>query len=284
MLKGTNEPFGNYSGINGAIMFSGRNIADMVSFDVFYGIRGKDDDTRYRPDLDPNPANNPFGEVAFWENVLGLYAGVSLLNDTLGISLGYTANFDAYEKWAYYPGNPANPDPKESEPGSISAPIYSGVSLHVNFTGVDGLNVALNNSISFAGAAGDLAPADIQDKYKFGLYGTPIYKDVSQSWFVLHTSLSAKYQLSDPLTVTLQLANVLGIDKQESTTTNTTTTDELRIALTAEYSLGSVTFGTGLSFGVIGKTNEYQAANGNTTIKKADIFQFGIPLVFQVAF
>jgi hypothetical protein len=274
-LAGKNEPFANYSGINGAFMFSGQDIAALVNFDVFSGIQGRDPDTQSRPDL---------VAVTSWENILGLYGGLNLLNDTLGISLGYTANFNMYENWAYYE-DPAAPDPKKSEPGSISAPIYSGVNLHVNFTGVNDLNVAFNNNISFAGARGDIAQADIKDKIKYGLDDKPIYKDLSQSWFVLHTSLSAKYQFSDPLALTLQLANVLAIDEKKNTAssaTDTATTDELRIVLTTEYSMGSVTFGTGLSFGMIGKTNKQKA--GNTTTMKGNIVQFGIPLVFQVAF
>ena len=290
MFDKAQKPFGSISGINGTFMFSGKDIADMVSFDVFYGIQGIDDDTRFRPDI-LGADNDKNDNVANWENIFGLYAGVNLLNGKLGVSLGYTANFRVYEKWAYYP-NPEpdseDNDPKKSEPGSYSDPIYSGISLHANFTGVDNLNVTLNNNISFAGAKGDLASGN-NKVIKLGLGSTPdylipIYQGDSQSWFVLHTSLSAKYQFSAPLTLTLQLANVLGIDKKKKPddSIRTITTDEFRIALTAEYSLGSVTFGTGLSFGVLGRTDKQEAVN--TITKKANIFQCGIPLVFQVAF
>jgi len=281
-----NTPFASSSGINGTFMFSGQNIADWVNVDLFYGIWGNDENTLSRPE-DPTNPNTVIGR---WENVLGLYAGTRLPDNSLGISLGYTANFDVYEKWAYYPDGIV--DPKKSKPGSISAPIYNGVSLHLNYSGIPDLNVALNNNISFAGATGDFAQADEKDKIKYGLgkdinngSPVPIYKGESQSWLALHTSLFAKYQFSEPLALTLQLANLLGIYKTENTVssvTNTATTDELRIALTAEYSLGSVTFGTGLSFWLIGNTNKNEAAE--TITKKANIVQLGIPLVFQVAF
>jgi hypothetical protein len=267
-----NDPTDSKSSINASFMFSGRPI-DLLTFDLFYSVIGKDTDTFARTEA---------GHSGEWGNIIGAYVGLNVV-ENLGLSLGYTANFTAYDKGAYADDG----DLTKSKPVTYTAPIYSGVDLRVNYSGIDKIGLTFNNNLSFAGVKGKEIKAD-SDEIILNFSGKPYDKDLSQDWFHWDAELKASLSLVDNLSLTAHLGNRLAVlseeDSTSSTTIKSTTTDnELRVAVNAEYGIGTVTVGTGVFFSVLSKTVKYEAGS-STYDGNTNVVSFGIPILFKVAF
>jgi len=265
-----NKPGASANSINGAFIISGDNVADLLNLDLFYSIRGGD------------PENHDRNSGGKWDNVFGIYAGLNLMDGGLGVSIGYTGNALANEK-IHMPGASSEEDAK---PRSIINPLYSGVSIHLNFSGIDKINVTFNNNLSFSAVKGKEEKDDDAKRYK-GLMGSNPGKDCSEGWFAWHAALIGTYSLSDSVALSLQLANQLGSytftnKTQDTTVKKTTTADEFRAVLMADYSVGAATIGAGLSFGVAGITDKTKA--NNTESENHNVLTFAVPLYVKVAF
>jgi len=287
------NPFGSANAFNLGAMFSGKDIAGLVNFDVFYGIFGSDSNTNARGkyaggDLDVAPGGR-------YKNIFGAYGSVS--TGVFGISLGYSGELTIYEKQEYNKsGNPAAVD---YQPFDLISPLWSSVHIHANFTGIENLNLTFNNNISFAGVTSSEIPAGTNyDKIILGLADgglssanlyktfasdsfTGTNKGETESWFGYDAALQANYKISPAFDLCLQVVNQLGIYTfSKDNFKSSRSSNNLFAVLNAQYNIGNVTVGAGLSFGL--ETTTY---NADSIIKSANnIFTFGIPIVFKVAF
>jgi len=306
--RGTNNPYASSSDVQAAFMLSGRDLGPLT-FDVFYAINGGDNNTVLRG-------------TGKWENLLGAYIGLGIV-DNLGLSIGYTANFTKVET-----AEAQDPDPKVTTRSIVSYeseyPIWSGVDIKINFTGIEKLGITFNNNVSFASVTG-AGGQNFKDTRIYGLDGTVLeggkittdlgvggftstqdIKTNTQNWFAYNAVLGVNYSLTDNLSVTFALMNLLGVyttEYEDSTTTTapgstassktskiTTTTDELRAAISASYSAGNVSFGLGFVLGLHTDSVEASIENksGTTGDKKEgksslSVVKFGIPIFFKVS-
>jgi hypothetical protein len=277
-------------------MLSGRGIAEFVSFDLFYAVKGEDKNTVSR---------NSGGQ---WDNLIGVYAGLDLGNfvNGLGVSVGYTANFiqNETEQVDKRAAGATDPDWKTYEKVN---PVWSGIDINVKFDGVEKLGVNLNNNISFAGTKVEKRSNSDDDIIvglsgnNFGLTPSPTNNyHYNENWFAYRARLSVRYGITDRLGVTLALNNVLTVFDVETeetdgtvkaTVTGKETNDNLITSLHADYNAGNVTFGIGLTLGINGTTRETESKTTNTgysqTTKNTgniSTVRFGVPLFFRVAF
>ncbi|GHV96143.1 hypothetical protein AGMMS50293_24630 [Spirochaetia bacterium] len=243
------------SKVGGAFRVSGEKVADLVNFDVIYRISGRDTNTR-------KDSNN----TGSWNNSFGLYANLAL-TDTFGISAGYSGAVLVTEK------------NDVAGVGTIKTtnPFYSGIDLRFFFSGVDKLKITFNNNISFAGNKGSSSATE----NNVGVTGT-LSDGEKDSWFALYNALGADYAITDKLTGTLQLANVLGVTKEEATGYESTNTKDIfEVALSTLYKFNAnVNFEAGVLLGI---TSEKDEATGSTSGDAGYIY-FGIPLRFKVTF
>jgi hypothetical protein len=271
------------SSINGSFMLNGR-VSDGIAFDLFYSVVGQDLDTFTRPVGAPQ---------ASWNNIIGAYVGIDAI-DNLGLSLGYTANFKAYENGGYT--DPS--DATKTKPATYTAPFYSGVDIRLSYSGIDKIGLTLNNNITFAGVKGKEQKTDgTTEEYIYSI----IYPDYSplallndkqsEDWFHLESELKASLGFIDGVGLTLQLGNRLGVTSSEDTTSGASskvkrTENEFRVSLAAEHGDGPVTFGAGLFLSVRSKALESETNYGTAVTTKAssDVTTFGIPIYFKVAF
>ena len=268
-------PFGSKAAANGAFIFSGDKIADMISFDAFYAFQGKDDDTLHR-------------KTGEWDHLFGVYAGLTL-NDNLGFSLGYTGNVTATEADERTEPNAADPTKPKKIAVPVTNPFYSGIDLHVNVA-FDKLGITFNNNVSFAGVKG--IEKNGTDKWVYGLSGAPLGQDVSENWFAYSSGLLVSYNLSDNFALAFQVADKVGVFTYKEkvgdvSSTSTNTINELRIALSCEYTVSFAKFGLGLNFGLSSLTDKTEASGGgvsHTMTNSVNFISFGIPMYFKVSF
>jgi hypothetical protein len=302
-----NNPYASASDVQAAFMVSGRDLGPLA-FDLFYAIDGGDTNTAIRG-------------TGKWENLLGAYIGLNIV-ENLGLSVGYTANFTKAE-------TAEGQDPNVTDKRSIVTyekeyPIWSGVDIKVKFDGIDKMGITFNNNISFASATGAGLGGRDSKKYTdtriYGLNGNVLYggkttpadvtgaytdyKTNTQNWFAYNAVLGVGYSLTDNLSVTLAVLNLLSVYTVEnetetgatgvtaSTTTNksTTTSDELRAAISASYNAGNVSFGLGFVLGLVTDSveKETETKSGSNGLKKTykdslSVVKFGVPIFFKVS-
>jgi hypothetical protein len=143
--------------INAAFRVGAGKFADFISVEAIYRIRGArgDENTRLlnNAGLTPDYTGNPSDGYEY-QNQLGLYAGLDLFGKILKLGAGYTASFRVDEKGRM--GATENGATYETV-----YPLFSGISLHANFSGVPNLNISLLNNLSFAWQRGE-APVNDQ--------------------------------------------------------------------------------------------------------------------------
>ena len=266
-FNGWNDGSASASSINAAFMLSGEGVANLLNLDLFYAIAGADPRTTHR------------GSEGKWRNVFGVYGGLKLMDDKLGVGVGYTGKVDVEEKGKGTGDNPS----------TTSHPFYSGINLHVNFAANDKMGITFNNNLSFA----NVKYTDAENKTNASLYGGALAKNdpdknEKEGMFVWHAAIKVGYSLSDALTVNLQLANVLMSQSYTDgdSKKGTRPGDEFFTAITADYTIGKVSFGAGLSMDAErhgrDKYNGERNYEGNTGSRGT--FTLGIPVYFKVAF
>jgi hypothetical protein len=306
---GDSDPASSKSSANASLLISGRPI-DAISFDVFYSILGSDPNTFGYEEYQYDTVNADPTKVGKFQNIIGAYVGVNAI-ENLGLSIGYTANFNVYEKVGYYASAADQADgPSKLKTRTLNAPFFSGIDIHATYSGIDKIGLTFNNNISLAGAKGTEIKAD-SDKVTLSLRETGVNsvatsdfslldKNQSQDWFHWDAELKATFALLENVALTLHLGNRLSVLSASSeseivgittTTKNKRTDNEFRVAASAEYGIGAVTLGTGLFFSVNSKAiNNETSASGlgtstTTTVKaNSDVVSFGIPIVIKVAF
>jgi len=277
---GSGDETASKSKVELSAILSGRP-ADLLTFDVSYAINGKDGNTAAR------------GTGGAWENLVGAYVGLDLGTlgiSGLGVSAGYTANFTAYEKQAEFENS------KDERTYDKTGPVYSGIDLNVQYNGIDKLGISLKNNISFASAE-----YKFRETYKGGteVVGLDSWnvsgKDDSetQNAFVYRARLSASYGLTDNLSVVLSLQDILGVystdqkvKASDQTKTSKDTSNALITSLHANYNVGNVSFGLGLTLKVESGSTEKETTRPNYTKKETGssaITTFHVPIFFKVS-
>jgi hypothetical protein len=276
-----------YSTVGAAIRVSGDKIADLVSFDAVYKFAGGDYDTENQRSNNSQPSGD-----GNWGHAFGLFANLSLI-DTLGIGVGYSGFMSVQEKFR---------DPQDQE-YTFRFPYYNGVDLKFSFTGVDKLTISFINNISFSTIKG----TDEETTYTVGLNGTfdhyqstyPVGgtaltdSDMSDGYLALANSLGVKYQISDPLYVSVQIANRLysynetgKVNQARGRSTEFTESygaDNFRAALGAGYSFGDhVSLKTGLIFDLMSYSHKLSTSTTGNDNWDWGKFTFGIPVYFKV--
>jgi len=260
-FTGFENPYASAGSVNLGAIASGSGLFDLLTFDVFYGIRGKDDNLNDR------------GNAAKYENRFGIYAGLDIL-DGLGLSVGYSGALDIIETQAI--------EKKQDEwiTYNVMNPLWSSVHVNANME-IGKVNITFNNNVSFAMVTGkDAKPQDGENVIN-GLLGAPLVDKYSQNWFGWDAGVGVDFKVTEALTLGLQLVNQLGIftnkyDKDETTDTGNT----IFAGLNAEYNIGLVTFGAGLSLEAVGYTNAVKDGNKGSSTE----LKLGIPLFFKVEF
>ena len=292
------KPYASANSYNAAAMFSGKGIADIVNFDVFYGIFGSDSNTNERGKYDPMTGGS-LADLAggAYKNVFGLYGGLNIIQG-LGISLGYSGAITVFEMQGY--------DKNKIEDGkpdyysyTLKSPLWSSINLHANYS-IGKFDITFNNNISFAGSSGEKVnegeypksyvlglASDLSDENSFisiaGRFDGQSDGE-SESWFGYDTAVAVNYAVTDALGLCLQLVNQLGVysltknDFSASRTSNIFYT-----VLNAQYKIGFVSFEAGLSVGL--ETTIYETAVGSNTVNALNNeIKLGLPLVFKVEF
>jgi hypothetical protein len=293
----TGDPYESKSSFNGSFMFNAR-ISDAIAFDLFYSVIGADNDTAIRP------VSNYTAPPAFWRNTIGAYVGLNLI-ENLGISVGYTVNFNAYETGGYLDAANAS-YPERSQPVTWNAPIYSGIDIRVNFSGIDKLGLTFNNNVSFASVKSQkmeagynpVVTASLGESSVAGLRNFPdTAEGTEESWFHWEGELKASLGFIDGVGLTVHLADRLGVMTEDfvdpwnnnNTSNRVGTSNEFRVSVFADYGIGAVTVGAGLYLGLesdlyVGKWVTNNGTSTTSTSIKSDVVKFGIPILFKVAF
>jgi hypothetical protein len=279
-------------------MLNGR-LTDAIAFDLFYAVKGQDDDTYSRP-IPAAPGDE--GPKASWGNIIGAFVGINAI-ENLGLSIGYTANFNAYEAGSYREADPtgtADTNPVKTQPVTYTAPFYSGIDIRLSYSGIDKIGLTFNNNISLAGVKGNKIEAAVYNKeylYGFGEQD-PLGEGQSEDWFHWNSELKVSLSLVENLGLTLHLGNQLGmttsVDDQPaigttaaSKTTRTITDNEFRVSLFADYGIGAANIGIGLFLSINSSAVDFErtGSSSTTTFKgSTDVTTFGIPVMFKVAF
>jgi len=192
-MTGAAFNFNNYSGM---FRVSGENIADRITFDVIYKFRGGDPDT-----LDSYDDDNPGGTLqpdgmGFGTHQFGVYANI-LNVPNLGIGLSYSGWVKSFEDTL---------SKTTEETTTKSGPLFSGIELRLQYTGIPNSTLTLHNNVSFAhaGKRSDTNTA-------VGVWGTVLPVDTEQDWFALYNALGYTLRLSSQFTFTFQIAHRMGI-------------------------------------------------------------------------
>jgi len=211
----------DYYRINGSFRLSAEKIANAVTFDAIYRFRGGDPSTldSYDPDYNPGGVLHANGQ-GHMAHAFGLYANV-LAVPKLGIGLGYSGYLVAYED-----------DENTNKTGtgetiSKSGPLYSGIDLRLQYTGLKNITITSINNVSFA-----LARPSAGNKTSVGILGLGMDRFSAQSWFALYNALGLDWKLSERLSASFQIANRYGIIAvKESLSTGVSMIERSRVTL-----------------------------------------------------
>jgi hypothetical protein len=194
--KDTRDDF-DYISMNGAIRISGENIADWVTFDAIYRFRGGDPNTldSFDPDHNASGIIQPDG-LGIYAHTFGVYANILGVPD-IGIGLGYSGYVKIFEE--------------DRETGTeiinVYGPMFHGIDLRLQYTGINNLTVTLANNFSIATIRRSIDDPIIA----MGVLGRKLPTGTSQRWTAIYNALGLDYQLNDQLMASLQLGSRYGV-------------------------------------------------------------------------
>ena len=207
--------FGNID-VNGYFRVSGNRIADMVTFDLVYRIKGAKEDFG---DMDPdgiynapnvvNPTRSRNGSGNFGHSI-GLFAQPNLDSYVIGLNviLGYSAIFQTLENVG------ENWDGNGNEAYKRKAPFFSGIDLRASYSNIPMFLFTTQNNISFAGMKGSDNDEvwGLRPRFSDVAGVSPLLRDgESDSWFYLYNTLGAQYTVNEQVVITLGFANRFGL-------------------------------------------------------------------------
>ena len=200
------------SRIDGGLRISGHEVADFISFDLTYKLRGGDRtrEDSYHEDI-PGGMVQPDG-VGQMAHVLGLALGFPRLISDLRISLGYTALFVTFEDHLFGPHSPT--PPPEPYTMTKTGPMYNGFDIRLRYTGIPGLRLTLQSNVSFANAdepVFDDLGREIGRSVSVVNGGINLNRYQSQSWLALYNAFSARYNIGSQTNLNLHVLHRLGV-------------------------------------------------------------------------
>jgi len=308
------NPKDNKSSVNGTFMLSGSPV-DMINFDLFYAIQGKNDNTLSLPvnDFGYNPPS------AKWLNNVGAYVQIKGI-ENLAISVGYSGWFNIYEAGSFVPDTGL----RDAKPVKFKAPLTSGVDLRIGFYGIDKIPLKFNNNVSFASVKGEkVDPEKYQDSVVLGFGGNNsataiLTEGKTQDWFTWTSTLRAELGFIEGVGLEVAFGNIYS---QAGTTTDTSDTQDLgagigsittkvdgstkqtfnefKAVVGAKYGVGNVNLGIALSLGIASRSLDQKSTtttsstilgtSSTTTVEKTSnkvdtVVTFGVPIYFQVSF
>jgi len=187
----------NLSRINASVRLSFEEIAKVVTLDALYRIRGGDPFTLELYDETDNPEGNlqPDGTGAT-AHVFGLYANI-LNIPNLGIGFGYSGYTVAYE---------ATQESVNDKKITRTGPLYNGIDLQFQFTGIPNITITSVNNVSFAAIKQSTNTA-----VSVGLLGSDLNNYTAQSWIGLYNALGLDIKVTDRFSASFQIANRYGL-------------------------------------------------------------------------
>ena len=212
-ITGSSDPAQHRAGFSGVIR--GLDIAGLVDFDVMYRVRGGDytlDDSYHE---DHGGGTQPDG-VGRYAHFLSLAFGLPNLLPDIGISAAYIAHVNTFEDAS------AAPTATDQTTVKRRSPFYSGINLNMRYTGIPGLRLTLNNTVSFASAP---KPETYDDNgttkesvISFSaITSQPLGRDRSDSWFALYNGVSASYDLTRNMTLNMEAVHRMSISTTNDT-------------------------------------------------------------------
>jgi hypothetical protein len=208
-------------------------------------------------------------------HAFGIYANVGLLDNTLGLSLGYSGQAHAAE-------NTVIGDTKYK----AIYPYFSGLNFAVKYSGIDKLPIVLQTNFSWGSIKGDEDP--LTTRYGIATLANPelggaLASNEAQSDYGWSIGANINYALQEKLTLIVELNNrLLGGSKTNAYGVKTaTSTDVLSFFTGIKWApTSAITFLTGLSIkDTIGSTKVSEVPD-----YKKNTFQIGVPIAFTVAF
>jgi len=188
---------GNFIRFNGSVRVSAERIADWVTVEAIYRFRGGDPNKAdvYDETYNTGGVVQPDGSGTA-AHVFGLYANI-LKVPNFGIGLGYSGYLVSYE------------DTKDKDTGIITAttgPLYNGIDLRLQYTGLKNITITFNNNISYTSAG----PSTV-DAVSKGVLGTTLDRYSSQSWLGLYNALGLDWHVGEKLTASFQIGSRFGL-------------------------------------------------------------------------
>ena len=271
----------NYIKFNGAVRLSGEAIADRLTFDAIYRFKGGDPNTLndYVEGIHEGGFIQPDG-LGVYSHTFGLFANILGLPN-LGIGLGYSGYIRFFE------------EDRDTSPAIIthSGPLFSGIDLRIQYTGIPNLTITSANNVSFA----RINRSSLPDDRIVGVLGVPLPLGTSQSWFALYNALGFNYRLNERFTASFQIANRFGrittVSGAYGEPLVTVTRSRMQFgggAYLAYHFTQNILFQVGCVFRFLNDTytNNAVGAQENINYRNASggMFSFAIPIRMRVVF
>jgi hypothetical protein len=266
------------SAISFAARISGVEVADLINFDVIYGVTGEDATMN---EFGDNNTNSHVGKYAdglgHWDHRFGLYGGLNLLDGNLGLGFGYSGSFLFYEKWEEKGGSPSGSDLQRL------GPYYNGIDLKAQFKGIDRLTFTTAINASFSTVKGTKNDENTRYMGLGILSGGLLSEKQEEAFFGLAAGLTVGYDLGNNLDVAAQIKNsAQWEDYKDDNKELNTVRNQLGVALTVRYQITqNFTIMSGLAMQMDHITND--GKNPEITYKGGDLY-FGIPITLNVVF
>jgi hypothetical protein len=192
--------------VDGMLRIQGTRIANILSFDLTWHFRGNDSNTLNNWNMDdPDGVIQPDGSGRYAHSI-GAYAWFlpdAFING-LTFSLGYTAYFRARENFEYVDYGYRD---------VYRSPLFSGLDIRAQYTGLPNFRFTFNNNISFATARGtdDTSVGNWEGrnrKINAGLIQNDLLgPNQVQNWFALYNGFYTDYTINRVLSAHLFLVN-----------------------------------------------------------------------------
>ena len=278
--RNTNTAVTNGSAISLGARIFGAQVADLINFEVMYGVNGSDPTMSMFGDENGFANVGPFADgKGRWEHRFGVYGGLDLMDGGLGIAFGYSGAIEIFEKWEAK-ATPASPNEKDLQ---IFGPFYSGVDLKAQFRGLENLTITAAVNASFSNVKG-VKFEDQTWNLGLGILSPGVLGEKQEeSFFGLAAGLNFNYQLNDNLDANLQLKNSAqwtGYINDE--TEFNQLANQFGLALTARYKMGdffSVTGGLAMQFDHVAQ----DVVKPTLNYSGGDVY-IGFPITFNVSF
>jgi hypothetical protein len=214
-------------------------------------------------------------EMGLDHHLFGLFTTVTPPLPGLGVSAGYSAYLKLHKDMDA---------PSWGGWSSYKYPLWHGVDLRVNYTGIEKLSLTLNGNVSFSDVQGDDDPASFITGFYENINDVQnVEFNQEQNALVVYGALAAAYDVIENLTVKLQAANQFAKIQyvyNDSETRFIDTVNFLGFYTGADWRINShVSMRGGFDMRLKNYSHDQEDSGS-----KAGIFEWGIPLGLTVKF